>query len=123
MTTCDKGNVIILDMSERKYGKTYIREWRERRGLSLRRLADRIEMDGPEDTLSHASIGRIENGLQPYSQPIMEALAHALDVSVVDLIGTDPTKEGEVVDLMRLIDDKNRDLAIRLLRSITETGT
>ena len=114
---------MIFVMIERKYGKTYIREWRERRGLSLRRLADRIEMDGPDDTLSHASIGRIENGQQPYSQPIMEALAHALDVSVVDLIGTDPTKEGEVVDLMRLIDDKNRDLAIRLLRSITETGT
>lgn len=114
---------MIFGMSERKYGKTYIREWRERRGLSLRRLADRIEMDDSDDTLSHASIGRIENGQQPYSQPILEALSHALDVSVVDLIGTDPTKEGEVVDLMRLIDDKNRELAIRLLRSITETGT
>lgn len=114
---------MIFIMSERKYRKTFIREWRDRRGLSLRRLADRIEMEGPEETLSHASIGRIENGLQPYSQPIIEAIAHALDVSVVDLLERDPTKEGDVVDLVRLIDDKNRDLAIRLLRSITETGT
>lgn len=108
-------------MGERKYTKTYIREWRERRGLSLRRLADRLELDGPEETLSHASIGRIENGQQPYSQPIIEALAHALNVSVIDLIGTDPTKDGEVVDLVRLIDEKNRDQAIRILRALTGT--
>lgn len=122
MTTCDAENVMILVMSDRKYRKTYIREWRERRGLSLRRLADRLELDGPDETsLSHASIGRIENGQQPYSQPIIEALAHALDVDVVDLIGTDPTKDGEVVDLVRLIEEKDREQAIRILRALTGT--
>lgn len=106
-------------MAERKYGKTFIKEWREYRGLSLRRLADRIELVGPDDTLSHASIGRIENGQQPYSQPILEALAEALNVTVTDLLSKDPTKEGEVVDLVRLINENNnRELAIRLLKSI-----
>lgn len=108
-------------MSEKKYGKTYIKEWRKYRGLSLRRLADRMEMDGPNETISHASLGRIENGDQPYSQPILEALAQALNCSVTDLIGVDPTKEGEVVDLMRLINEKNRDQAIRVLRALTGT--
>lgn len=106
-------------MKERVYTKTFIREWREYRGLSLRRLADRIDTDGDDDALSHASIGRIEQGKQPYSQPILEALAEALQVSVVDLLSVDPTKEGEVVDLMRLIDDKNRDQAIRVLKALT----
>jgi transcriptional regulator with XRE-family HTH domain len=108
-------------MTKRKYGKTYIREWREYRGLSLRRLADRLELNGPEETISHASIGRIENGLQPYSQPILEAIAAALNVSVTDLLGVDPTKEGEVVDLMRMINDKNRAQAIRVLKALTGT--
>lgn len=109
-------------MSEkRKYAKTYIREWREYRGLSLRRLADRVELDGPAETISHASIGRIENGEQPYSQPILEALASALNCSVTDLLSVDPTKEGEVVDLMRLINDRNRDQAIRVLKALTGT--
>lgn len=108
-------------MTKRKYGKTYIREWREYRGLSLRRLADRLELSGPDETISHASIGRIENGLQPYSQPILEAIAAALNVSVTDLLGVDPTKEGEVVDLVRLISDKNRDQAIRVLKALTGT--
>lgn len=106
-------------MTERRFGKTYIREWREYRGLSLRRLADRIELGGPDETISHASLGRIEKGQQPYSQPILEALAEALNVDAADLISKDPTKEGEVIDLMRLIDSSgNRDMAIRLLKSM-----
>lgn len=109
-------------MTERKFNKTFIKEWRKFRGLSLRRLADRLELDGPDDTISHTSIQRIENGLQPYSQPILEALSHALDVSVVELISVDPTKEGEVIDLLRLINDNNRDQAIRVLRALAETG-
>lgn len=108
-------------MSERKYAKTFIREWREYRGLSLRRLADRLEMTGPTETISHASIGRIENGDQPYSQPILEALSQALNCSVTDLLAVDPTKEGEVVDLVRMLNDKNRDQAIRVLRALTGT--
>lgn len=107
--------------TERTYGKTFIREWREYRGLSLRRLADRLEMNGPNETISHASLGRIETGDQPYSQPILEALASALNCSVTDLLGVDPTKEGEIVDLMRLINDRNRDQAIRVLRALTGT--
>lgn len=108
-------------MTKRKYGKTYIRKWREYRGLSLRRLADRLEINGPHETISHASIGRIEKGEQLYSQPILEAIAAALNASVTDLLGVDPTKEGEVVDLMRLISDKNRAQAIRVLKALTGT--
>ncbi len=84
-------------MAEKRYTRTYIREWRKKKGLSLRRLADRLELDGPHDTLSHASLGRIENGEQPYSQPILEAIAQALDCTVLDLLSRDPSKEGEVI--------------------------
>jgi transcriptional regulator with XRE-family HTH domain len=79
---------------ERKYGKTFIREWRKYRGLSLRGLADRLELSGPDETFSHASIGRIENGQQPYSQPVLEAISQALDVEVAHLLSTDPTVGG-----------------------------
>lgn len=123
VTTRDAASAMLHRMGEqRKYGKTFIREWREYRGLSLRRLADRVELDGPTETISHASLGRIEKGDQPYSQPILEALAHALSCSVIDLLSVDPTKEGEVVDLMRLIDDRNREQAIRVLKALTGTN-
>jgi transcriptional regulator with XRE-family HTH domain len=48
-----------------------------------------------EKGYSHASIGRMENGRLPYSQPIMEAIAKTLGVSVATLITTPPPKKGE----------------------------
>jgi transcriptional regulator with XRE-family HTH domain len=43
---------------------------------------------------THASIGRIENGRMPYSQPIMEGIAKALGVPVATLIAAPPPKDG-----------------------------
>lgn len=109
---------------ERKYGKTFIREWRKYRGLSLRRLADRLELNGPDETFSHASIGRIETGQQPYSQPVLEAIAHALDVEVQHLLSVDPTKDGEVVDILALLRDKDPATVRAFLTALPpKTGT
>ena len=84
-----------------KHPGHYIREWREYRHLSLRRLVNRLEgSPGGEPLISHASLGRIEQGKQPYSQPILEALAAALNCTVSDLLEVNPLKEGDVVDLM-----------------------
>lgn len=111
-------------MVERTYTKTFIKEWREYRGLSLRQLAQRLEVEGAQETYSHASIGRVENGKQPYSQPLIEAIARALDVSVANLLEVDPYKEGEVVDLVRMIKDRDKDAAIRMLKGLASgTGT
>lgn len=41
-------------------------------------------------SMSKGSLSRIENGEQPYSQPILEALAQALDCEPGDLIMRDP---------------------------------
>lgn len=90
----------MLGMTEQLYRKTYIKEWRERRGLSLRRLADRLEQTPGGDLLvSHSSIGRIEKGQQPYSQPILEAIASALGVTASMLLEMNPEKDGDVIDI------------------------
>ena len=117
VTTSHAGRDNFLSM-DRKYGKTFIREWRQHRGLSLRRLADRLELDGPDETFSHASIGRIEKGQQPYSQPVLEAIAHALDVEVQHLLSVDPTKEGQVVDLIALLREKDPDTVRAILQGL-----
>lgn len=104
-------------MEKPLYRPTHIRAWREFRGLSLRRLADRIEVTpGGEPLISHASIGRIEKGEQPYSQPIIEALAVALDCTVIDLLERDPNMEGDVVDLLRHLPAEKREQATAYLR-------
>lgn len=99
------------------FKRTYIREWRQKRGLSLRQLADRLETEpGGDPAISHASIGRIETGKQPYSQPILEAISKALDVPVSLLIEMNPQKEGEVIDIVRHLDSSKFQQAVDYLR-------
>lgn len=88
-------------MTEKPLHKlTYIKEWRTKRGLSLRRLAERLEeAPGGELMLSHASIGRIEAGKQPYTQSTLEAIADALGVTAAMLLEVNPDKDGDVIDI------------------------
>jgi transcriptional regulator with XRE-family HTH domain len=87
-------------MEKPQYGRTYIKEWRDKRGLSLRRLAERLEQEpGGDLMISHTSIGRIEKGQQPYSQPILEALSRALGVPAWMLLEVNPEKDGDVIDI------------------------
>lgn len=69
---------------------TFFRAWREHRGLTLRALAARLTDDEGDPLISYASLGRIERGLQPYSQPVLEAVAEALDVGPGFLISEKP---------------------------------
>jgi transcriptional regulator with XRE-family HTH domain len=82
------------------YQKTFIRAWREYREMSQEELAYKVgeylrEAGISEKGYSYASIGRIENGRMPYSQPIMEGIADALGVTVATLIAEPPPQEGE----------------------------
>lgn len=99
----------------RKEGiRHHIKEWRKFRGLTQERLAERTPF-------THGAISQVETGRTSYTQEMLEALAVALDCTPGDLLNVNPFKEGDVVDLMRLINDKNRDQAIRVLRALTGT--
>ena len=82
------------------YQRTFIKPWREYREMSQEELAEKVgeyllENDISEKGYTYASIGRIENGRMPYSQPVVEGIAKALGVSVATLITTPPPKPGE----------------------------
>lgn len=76
----------------------FLREWRKYRHLTQQQLADRI------GTVV-SSISQLENGKQGYSQAILEALADALMCEPWDILNVNPLKEGDVVDLTRLLKD------------------
>jgi len=63
--------------------RTFIREWRDHRGLSQTEL-------GAAVGLSTATISQIENTKTGYSQANLEAIARALDVHPVDLLVCNP---------------------------------
>jgi transcriptional regulator with XRE-family HTH domain len=84
------------------YQRTYIKAWREFREMSQEELAGHVAQYLEENEISekgytYASIGRMENGRIPYSQPIMEGIAKALGVTVAMLISTPPPNKGEPI--------------------------
>lgn len=120
------GPLYNAGMAERTLGKHYLRQWREYRGLSLRKLADRLEREPGEQLMSHANIGRVETYEQPYSQELIEAAAIALECSVSDLLTRDPFVDDALADLNRILQaasavDQAR--ALRVVREMLKTGT
>jgi transcriptional regulator with XRE-family HTH domain len=103
-------------MGQPAYRKTYLRQWRIKKGLSLRRLASRMESEPGVQLISHAQLQRIEVGEQPYSQPILEAAAEALGITVGMILDVSPDKEGDVIDLLKYLKGTKRDQAIEYLR-------
>ncbi|MDB5584278.1 MAG: helix-turn-helix protein [Bradyrhizobium sp.] len=97
--------------------RTYIRAWREKRGYTLDDMIGRLEMLGTK--LTGASLSRIERGLQPYSQDVLEAIAEALNVSAADLIENNPdVPEAEIIDFLRHLDDRQVRQAESVLKAM-----
>jgi transcriptional regulator with XRE-family HTH domain len=69
---------------QRKFRTHFIRQWRHHRGLTLERLADRLDM-----TPSHLSM--LERGQRGYTQDTLEAVASALRTDVASLLMRDPS--------------------------------
>ncbi|ASP84138.1 helix-turn-helix domain-containing protein [Sinorhizobium meliloti] len=102
----------------RERSKHFFKEWREYRGFTQEQAIGKLGW-------SQSKISRLEAGVTPYDQDDLEAAAEAYRCDPTDLIRVDPTKEGEVevVDLMRLLDDKNRAMAVRMLKALTGTDS
>jgi transcriptional regulator with XRE-family HTH domain len=91
----------------------FLRHWREHRGFSQDQLADAIG-------ISKASVSRVENGITPYTQDVVEAYARVLGCTVADLVSRPPSDpEGLWAIWDRLhADDKRR--AVAVLRALVD---
>ncbi len=99
-----------------QYRRTFIRQWREFRNLTLEQLADRIGT-------THASLSRIERGLQPYSQPTLEALAEALMTDAASLLMRDPSDPDGIWSIWEQAKPGERRMIVDLAKTVTKTGT
>lgn len=102
---------------KKKALRTYIREWRKFRGLNQTQLAERVELE-------QGTISRLENGTIAYTQPVLEAIAEALNCAPADLIMRDPTQPGSLWSIWDQIQPIERDQALRVLETFAKkTGT
>lgn len=101
--------------------RTYLKEWRRKKGLTQDQVIDRLAvLDDPLIPTTTASLSRLENGKQPYSQRILEALAEVYDTEPDELIGRDPTKEGKVIDMVRRLDEKRQAQIAAFIRALED---
>jgi len=80
-------------MPRKQHRPTFIRQWREWREISVEALGEAIEMSG-------ATVSRIENGKQPYIQPVIEKIADVLGVEVATLLTTPPSPARPLFDTL-----------------------
>lgn len=72
-------------MAKKQLRPTFIRQWRNFRHKTLVQVAEELHM-------THGQLSRIERGLQPYNQELLERLADLYRCDVVDLLIRDPSQ-------------------------------
>ncbi len=95
---------------------TFIKQWREHRQLSQDQLAERL-------FTSKASISRVENGSQAYTQDFLEACAEALQTDPASLLMRNPTDEDAVWSLWDQAQAGERQMIETIVRTVIKTGT
>lgn len=84
--------------------------------MTLEQLGEAVDM-------SHAQLGRIERGLQPYNQALLEALAEVLATDVPSLIMRDPTDDSGIWSIWDHAKVGERQMIVDIARAIVKTGT
>lgn len=106
-------------MPPRTYRKTYIREWRKFRGLTLDKLASRLEELGAHDVgPSHLSM--LERGQRAYTQATLEAVADALRTDVASLIMRDPSEPDALWSIWDQAKPGERKHIVEAVRSVVK---
>lgn len=106
----------IAFQKPRNRRRTFFKEWREFRELSQQQLADRLDTSVP-------SISRIENGTQPYTQDVLEALAEALRTDPASLLMRNPSDPEAIWSLWDSAKPAERKMIVDIARTVTKTGT
>jgi transcriptional regulator with XRE-family HTH domain len=96
--------------------RTFIREWRKYRGLTLEQLGARIGM-----TASNLSM--LERGQRGYTQPALEAIAEALQTDPASLLMRDPMSPDAIWTLWDQASQAERRQIVEIARALRRTGT
>lgn len=98
------------------YRRTFIREWREFRGLTLEQLADRIGT-------THPTLSRVERAIAPYSQAMLEALSVALGCEPADLLMRNPNDPEGIWSVWDNAQPGERAMIVDLARTVVKRAS
>lgn len=75
----------IMCMSGKRFRQTFMRQWRQHRDKTLVQVAEELHV-------THGYLSKVERGLQPYNQELLERLADIYRCAPVDLLIRDPSE-------------------------------
>lgn len=99
---------------KRQFRRTFIRQWREHRGLTLEQLAGSVDM-----TPSYLSM--FERGMRGYTQNTLEALAVALQTDAPSLLARDPSHDDAIWPVWEKAKPSERQMIVNIAKTITGT--
>lgn len=102
--------------TRRVFRRTFIRQWREHRGLTLERLAERTGMTA-------GNLSQLERGNQGYTQNALEALAEALQTDTASLLMRNPDDSEALWSIWDQAKEGERKMIIDIAKTVTKTGT
>lgn len=96
--------------------RTFFREWRKYRGLTLEQAGERAGMTA-------GNISAMERGAQGYTQQGLEALAEAYNCEPAHLLMVDPTRDNAMWSIWDSAKQGERAMIEDIARTIVKTGT
>lgn len=99
---------------------TFIKAWRKHRGLTLEGLVESLSHRLHYE-ISDGQLSRVERGLSPYSQDLLEAIAIVLDTKATHLIHLAPETEETARELFEGMTEEEQREAAAILRALNAT--
>lgn len=102
---------VIPRFKTRVRRRTFFKEWRKHRGMTLEQAADAAGMTA-------GNLSAMERGAQGYTQDGLEALADVYRTSTGWLLDVDPTKDDAIMPIWERAKPTDRDKIVDIAKTI-----
>jgi transcriptional regulator with XRE-family HTH domain len=99
-----------------RFAPTFIRAWRQSKNMSLEQLAARIPMD-------KGNLSKVERGILPYNQEMLERIADALGTDPASLLMRDPSDPEGIWNIWDRAQPGTKRQIARVAETLLRTGT
>lgn len=104
----------FMAKKRKKKRPTFIKDWRKHRHLTQEQLGERLG-------LAQATVARIERGEINYTQPVLEALADALNCDPWVLIWRPPGAQDKLRDVLAELDPDTQKRALTVIQALKDS--
>lgn len=95
--------------------KHYLRAWRKHRDLTLEQVAERAGT-------THATLSRVERGVHPYNQALLELLADIYNTDPASLLMRDPGSPEAIFSIWDQLEPAAKSQVVEIAKTFRKAG-